>query len=307
MPLEAWGVFAPAPRRQAPRMLAAVGALRHAAAEPLVRGAAAVFERSQARTAAVEAEPEDWVAVGFPLRSRGRLVGAASGAMRGAAAGEGASTAETPVDALARTLASAFEVMGLALDNALRLEEAEALSVTDDLTRLYNSRFLTQALTREVKRARRSGRALALLFLDLDAFKRVNDERGHLAGSRALVEVGQVLRACTRESDILARFGGDEFAVVLPETDEAGALTVAERIRARLAASEVLASPAAPGLRLTVSIGLAALGEPALTSADALLRAADEALYWVKEHGKNAVRIAGGPGPVAARDAGARS
>jgi len=305
MPLEAWGVFAPAPRRQAPRMLAAVGALRHAAADPLGRGAAAVFERGQARTAAVEAEPEDWVAVGFPLRSRGRLVGAAAGTLR--AAGEGASTAETPVDALARTLASAFEVMGLALDNALRLEEAEALSVTDDLTRLYNSRFLTQALTREVKRARRSGRALALLFLDLDAFKRVNDKRGHLAGSRALVEVGQVLRQCTRESDILARFGGDEFAVVLPETDEAGALTVAERIRERLAASEVLASPAAPGLRLTVSIGLAALGDPALTSADALLRAADEALYWVKEHGKNAVRIAGGPGPVAARDTGARS
>ena len=99
-----------------------------------------------------------------------------------------------------------------ALDNALRLRRSEALSVTDDLTQLYNSRYLNQVLRREAKRASRSGRPLSLLFLDLDGFKGINDTHGHLAGSEALVEAAVVIRRCARETDVVARFGGDEFA-----------------------------------------------------------------------------------------------
>ena len=102
------------------------------------------------------------------------------------------------------------------------IERAEALSVTDDLTRLYNSRYLNQSLRRETKRAVRTGNTLSLLFIDLDGFKAVNDTYGHLCGSRALVEAAAVIRSCARETDVVARFGGDEFAVILPETGARG-------------------------------------------------------------------------------------
>ena len=122
-----------------------------------------------------------------------------------------------------------------ALDNALRLRRSEALSVTDDLTQLYNSRYLNQVLRREAKRASRSGRPLSLLFLDLDGFKGINDTHGHQAGSRALVEAAGVIRRCARETDVVARFGGDEFAIILPDTGSEGAAAVGDRVRERLA------------------------------------------------------------------------
>jgi diguanylate cyclase (GGDEF)-like protein len=129
-----------------------------------------------------------------------------------------------------------LEPAAVALDNALLLKRAEELSVTDDLTHLYNSRYLVQVLRRETKRASRSGRPLSLLFIDLDGFKMVNDTHGHLYGSRALVEAAAVIRGSARETDMAARFGGDEFAIVLPDTGSEGAFAVGERIRERLAA-----------------------------------------------------------------------
>jgi diguanylate cyclase (GGDEF)-like protein len=174
-----------------------------------------------------------------------------------------------------------------ALDKALLIESAEALSVTDDLTHLYNSRYLNQVLRRETKRAGRSGRPLSVLFIDLDGFKSINDTYGHLFGSRALVEAGAIIRGSARETDVAARFGGDEFALILPDTGAPGALAVAERVRERIAAHTFL-STAGLAVRLTASVGIATLPDSA-SSADELVQAADAAMYHVKDHGKNGI------------------
>jgi diguanylate cyclase (GGDEF)-like protein len=192
--------------------------------------------------------------------------------------------------ATGQALAAMLEGPAQALDNALRLRRSEALSVTDDLTQLYNSRYLNQVLRREAKRASRSGRPLSLLFLDLDGFKGINDTHGHQAGSRALVEAAAVIRRCARETDVVARFGGDEFAIVLPDTGSEGAAAVGDRVRERLGVHPFLEGNGLK-IRLTASVGVATLPDVA-ASAEELVRAADMAMYQVKESGKNGVRIA---------------
>jgi diguanylate cyclase (GGDEF)-like protein len=146
-------------------------------------------------------------------------------------------------------------------------------------------------LRRETKRASRSGRPLSLLFLDLDGFKGINDVHGHLYGSRALVEAADVIRKSARETDMVARFGGDEFALVLPDTGSEGALAVGERIRDRIAEHAFLAADGLD-IRLTASVGVATLPDVA-ASVEGLIQAADEAMYHVKEHGKNGIFVAG--------------
>ena len=143
-------------------------------------------------------------AIAVPLICRGRAVGALVGVERVAASRD--PILRPPALAALRVV---LEPAAIALDNALQLQRAEALSVTDDLTQLYNLEYLSQVLRRETKRASRSGRPLSLLFLDLDGFKSVNDGHGHLAGSQALVEAATVIRASARETDMVARFGGD--------------------------------------------------------------------------------------------------
>ena len=226
--------------------------------------------------------------VAFPLSCRGRRVGAIIGLDR-----EPSSRPPSLVATVQRAVRVLLEPASVALDNALLLKRAEALSVTDDLTHLYNSRYLNLVLRRETKRASRSGRPLSLLFIDLDGFKSINDTHGHLFGSRALVEAAAVIRGSARETDVVSRFGGDEFAVVLPDTGGEGAYAVGERVRERIAAHTFLADDGLD-IHLTVSVGVATLPDAA-ASAEELVQAADKAMYLVKESGKNGIQVAAAP------------
>ena len=148
---------------------------------------------------------------------------------------------------------------------------------TDDLTGLYNHRYLQVSLNREIRRAQRYGLKFSLLFLDLDRFKEINDNYGHLAGSAALQEVGRLLAACVRDVDTLFRFGGDEFAAILVETDDSTARIVAERIRKVIEGHAFLKEQKTPSY-VTVTAGFATFPTDT-TEKEALLDLADQAMY----------------------------
>ena len=178
----------------------------------------------------------------------------------------------------------------LALINAERGAEAQSLIYIDDLTKLYNGRYLNVVLDREMKRSERYRNFFCVLFMDIDFFKRVNDAHGHLVGSRVLVEVGAVLRACVRDSDTVVRYGGDEFVVLLVETNADEAMIVAERMR-KMIEAEPFVKETGLGIRLTISIGIAAFPEHATTK-QTLLNLADQAMYRGKESTRNVVYLA---------------
>lgn len=173
----------------------------------------------------------------------------------------------------------------VAIENAYLFQKAQTLTIQDDLTKLANSRHLNHCLETELKRAIRTGNTMSLIFLDLDGFKAVNDNYGHLQGSQCLIEVGHIISECARETDIVGRYGGDEFVLILPSTDTDGAVIVAERIRDGIEAYRP------KGIAMTASIGVASYPRHGKTK-DVLFRLADQAMYRVKEKGKNGILLA---------------
>lgn len=182
--------------------------------------------------------------------------------------------------------------VAVAIENAYLFQKTELLTIQDDLTKLYNARHLSHCFDFELQRARRVKQPLSLLFLDLDGFKGINDRFGHLQGSRSLIEVAEIIRHAARETDIVGRYGGDEFMVILPATGTGGAFAVAERIRENIEAYKP------KGHHLSASIGIATYPEHG-TEKERLFALADNAMYWIKEHGKNGIAVARGEGFVA--------
>ena len=185
----------------------------------------------------------------------------------------------------------------LAVQAAISIENADLhqlvrrQAVTDELTGLFNHRHFQEVVTAEVERARRYGQDLALIMLDLDDFKTVNDRHGHMQGDLVLREVGRVLRETARDVDEPARYGGEEMAVVLPQTDLDGAHHFAERVRERIAALKIPRLDGEGEVRITASLGVAVLSEAG--DRDGLVAAADAALYRAKRSGKNRTLRAG--------------
>ncbi|HKW78825.1 MAG TPA: diguanylate cyclase [Candidatus Limnocylindria bacterium] len=191
----------------------------------------------------------------------------------------------------AQTLASQA---ALAIAAAEAHEEIRRLSVTDELTGAYNTRYLMQRMRDELEFARRHDDCVSLLVIDGDMMKKVNDRFGHAEGNRLLVEVTAALRGVLRLTDVLARFGGDEFVVLLPRTCANDALLTAERLRVAMSGREFKTSWGEP-MRATVSIGLASFPENA-KDGEQLFREADRALYAAKQAGRN--RVSAAPAPL---------
>ena len=177
----------------------------------------------------------------------------------------------------------------LALQNALLHEELERLSVTDRLTELYNHGYFMQHLEEEIGRAQRFGHVISLIMLDIDDFKSFNDTYGHPHGDRVLQSVAMTISGMLREIDIAARYGGEKFVIVLPETDLDGARAVAERIRAGVAMLSYEGFGIVDDVHKTVSVGVASYPHHAQTGAT-LIVAAGQAMYDAKRSGKNTVR-----------------
>jgi len=170
-------------------------------------------------------------------------------------------------------------------------EQIQKLTITDDLTNLYNFRYLRQCLGFEIKRCLRYKKTLTLLFIDIDNFKDVNDTYGHLVGSAVLHELGQLFNKVVRDTDVLIRYGGDEFVIILPDTPLDGSKVIAERLRERVERFNFNGGRNLQ-IQLTVSIGIASCPEHSIT-AEELLQKADTAMYAAKDDSKNNIKIAG--------------
>lgn len=241
--------------------------------------------RALAERSAATAADADLQALTAPLLSaeRGEVLGLLSVVRRG-----------EPFDEAERELLTYLAgTAAVSVENVGLHEAVQRQAVTDELTGLFNHRRFQEALAGETERAKRFGQPMSLVMIDIDNFKRVNDAYGHQIGDRVLAEVARVLRDSSREIDAPARYGGEELAVVLPQTDLEGAYRLAERVRHGI---EAIAVPLPDGdepLRVTASLGVASLPQTA-EEPRALLAAADSALYEAKRTGKNKTVRAGG-------------
>lgn len=248
---------------------------------PLVR---AINERAPVAT---ESGESSFLTLSVPLFAGWRLVGAVEAGRKrenGNAAPKSFSAEE------ARVVTLMCGALAMALANAIDYHHAERQTLIDDLTRLYNVRYLYRTLEIEIRRARRYASSVSVVFMDLDGFKLVNDAYGHRAGSVTLTEVAEVITSSVRDSDFVARFGGDEFVLMLPETGAKAALQMAERVRMHIS-SHRFSGGVGARIHLTASFGVASFPEHG-AEAEKLIELADAAMYEAKERNKNNVRLA---------------
>ncbi|MBW7957781.1 MAG: sensor domain-containing diguanylate cyclase [Deltaproteobacteria bacterium] len=184
-------------------------------------------------------------------------------------------------------LTTLADYSAIAIENAIFFNRVQELTITDDLTRLYNSRFLHSRLEYEVERARRFKYDLSMIFFDLDYFKEVNDTHGHLRGSKLLQEIAQLILSMVRNVDMACRYGGDEFIIMMPGTPKKSAVTVAEKLR-KMIREHVFLMEEGLNLQLTASFGVASFPEDAATKED-LIHEADNAMYRVKNRTRDGV------------------
>jgi len=189
-----------------------------------------------------------------------------------------------------KLLTNLVDQAALAIERSDLYQTMSDLAATDDLTQLYNLRYFGRALDVELSRSRRYGLSLSLIFIDIDYFKRVNDRHGHLAGSRVLVEMARIIRDSFRVVDIVARYGGDEFVVILPETHMKRACEVAERVRQDVRNCSFLKEKGL-SLKITASFGVAGFPEHTENKTE-LIHLADQAMYQSKVMGRDRTTLA---------------
>ncbi|MBI5409371.1 MAG: sensor domain-containing diguanylate cyclase [Nitrospirae bacterium] len=176
---------------------------------------------------------------------------------------------------------------GLAVERAFLYRRIEEISITDDLTGLYNFRFMNHSIEMEIERSRRYGALFSVIFMDIDNLKKVNEKFGHLTGSKVLIETAGVLKENLRKVDIAIKYGGDEFVIILPQTSREGGFLVAERLRKMIEKNVFLKKEGCP-LRITASFGVASFPDNA-KSKEELLELADKAMFRGKLSTKNVV------------------